>query len=238
MNSIIAYITDLHLNEDFPNKLGVDFKKNWERIISDIKDRNIHEVVFGGDIGDKSAHYYFFESLKDFKLEISLGNHDNYNEVKSFIENFDISKKTALYYSKNHDHYKCIYLDSSKEIIDKVQMDWLREELVTSKMVLLFVHHPILEVNALVDKQFALKDRKGVKYELQKINNKVIVFSGHYHFEDITREANIKQYVTAASSYQVEKIPDEIELSTATFGYRIIEITPTSVITKQILFSN
>ena len=51
MNKKIAYITDLHLDEDFPKEMGVDSRSNWKVILKDVSNRNIDEIVFGGDIG-------------------------------------------------------------------------------------------------------------------------------------------------------------------------------------------
>ena len=47
----IAFITDIHLDEDDPRKVGVDSYKNWELILKDVASRNIDGIVFGGDIG-------------------------------------------------------------------------------------------------------------------------------------------------------------------------------------------
>lgn len=56
----IAHITDIHLEEEFSTENGVDPKKNWEKILSDLKEKNIRSIVFGGDI----EIYYRFLNLK------------------------------------------------------------------------------------------------------------------------------------------------------------------------------
>ena len=62
MNQKIAYITDIHLDEKFPLDTGVDTRENWKIILNDISSRGINEIIFGGDIGEKTANKWFFES--------------------------------------------------------------------------------------------------------------------------------------------------------------------------------
>ncbi len=64
MNNTIAYITDIHFDEQFPIEQGANPYKNWEIILNDIKSRGISEIIFGGDIGSSSAHFFFFNSFK------------------------------------------------------------------------------------------------------------------------------------------------------------------------------
>jgi hypothetical protein len=49
----IAYITDIHLDEQLPIDQGVDTRKNWEIILNDVSKKGIKEIIFGGDIGEK-----------------------------------------------------------------------------------------------------------------------------------------------------------------------------------------
>lgn len=224
MNKKIAYVTDIHLDEKFPKDQGVDTRKNWKIILNDISSRGIDEIIFGGDIGEKTANKWFFESLQNYTLAVTLGNHDYYNEVIKHYNLGVVEKQTELYYSQERDYYKCLFLDSSSGSISQEQFDWFKRELLTTKNIILFIHHPILAVDTEVDNRFALKERNRIKIELLNFKNNVIIFCGHYHFEDERNNDNIRQYITPASSYQVEKIPNEIKVNNDTFGYRIIEL--------------
>lgn len=238
MNKKIAYITDIHLDEQFPMDYQVDTRKNWEMLLNDISSRNIEDIIFGGDIGEKSANNWFFDSLRDFNIAITLGNHDHFDEVIQFYDFANVGKQTELYYSQEFSFYKFIFLDSSSGSIGQQQFDWLKNELLTTKNIVLFIHHPILSIDAEVDKRFALHQRDRIQTELLKIENKIHIFSGHYHFDDVRNNANIRQYVTPASSYQVEKIPDTIEINNSTFGYRIIELNEHRIDTDLVMFKN
>ncbi len=232
----IAYITDVHVDEDFPKGIGVDARQNWKTILEDLSSRNIEEVIYGGDIGEKLSNSWFFESLENYKLSISLGNHDDFSEVKKYYTNNQCTEVDLLFYTKEDDFFKFIFLDSSAEVVDNTQLLWLKSELVTSKKILLFIHHPILSIPAIIDKKFALKGRQKIKDLLLNIDNNITIFSGHYHMEDYSNYRNISQYITPAASYQVEKNPKEIKVHNNSFGYRIIELQKDCVNTEVILF--
>lgn len=238
MSEKIAYITDIHLDEQFPIDQGVDSRKNWETILKDISSKGIDEIIFGGDIGEKSANQWFFESLNNYNISIVLGNHDYFDEVIKYYSIGVKKNRKELYFSQEHDFYKLIFLDSSSGSIAQEQFDWLKKELLTTKNIILFIHHPILAIEAEVDKRFALNDRNKIKTELLGLKNNVTVFCGHYHFEDERVNNNIEQYITPASSYQIEKIPNEIKTNNKTFGYRIIELNKTKINTELITFTS
>lgn len=237
MKGKIAYVTDAHLDETFPREQGVDARKNWKRILNDISEKGIRTIVYGGDIGEKTANKWFFESLKEYAISITLGNHDDIDEV---IKHFDFERfgnQSRSYYVQEDDFYKSIFLDSSSGFIDEDQFNWLEKEVLTTKNLILFIHHPILQIDAEVDKQFALIGRESIKNLLLELENKVTIFSGHYHFQDHRVEKNIQQFITPAGSFQVEKIPNEIKIDATTFGYRIIELKKGGIDTEIITFS-
>ena len=72
MNKKFAYINDIHLDEQFPIDHGVDARKNWEIILNDVSKKGIREIIFGGDIGEKTVNKWFFESLQDYNFAINL----------------------------------------------------------------------------------------------------------------------------------------------------------------------
>ena len=92
MNKKITYVTEIHLDEKFPMEQGVDTRKNWKTILNDISSRDIYDIIFGGDIGEKAVNKWFFESLRNFTFAITLGNHDFYNEMIKHY-NFGIVEK-------------------------------------------------------------------------------------------------------------------------------------------------
>lgn len=233
----IAYVTDIHLDEAFPIENGVDARKNWLRILEDISYRGIVEVIFGGDIGEAKANPWFFESLKPFNLKITLGNHDTFSEAIKHYDNKYLEEKKELYYSYENEFLKYIYLDSSAGEISPMQLNWLHAELLTTKKILIFIHHPVLEVNVVVDKLYPLKNREEVKSVLKNVKNDIIVFCGHYHTTDDKKERNIQQLVTLAASYQIKKGTDTVNVENNTFGYRILNIEEDRVQTELVVIA-
>jgi len=232
----IAYITDLHLDEEFPKTLRVDSHENWNVILQDISSRNIDEIVFGGDIGAKTSNAWFFTSLKNFKVLISLGNHDTFSEVIRYFKIPTHKDPNALFYHYEHDFYKFLFLDSSLEVISRKQLKWLQTELVTSKKILLFIHHPVLKIPTMIDQKFSLEGREKIQEVLQQISNDITIFCGHYHMNDTRNAEHITQYITPAASYQVEKDSKEIKVHANGFGYRIIELDKDQLSTEVIMF--
>lgn len=231
---IIAFITDVHLDEQFPIDNKVNSVKNFEIVLEDIKRRNIQEVIFGGDIGEATAHNYFFEKLQNFSLNLILGNHDKFEKVKEhFIK--DINKE-ELYYKTEDKEYQYIFLDTSANELSKIQLNWLENELTPNKELILIVHHPVLEIETPVDKIYPLKNREELRTVLLHFKNNVTIFCGHYHMNDEQEFENIKQYTTQSMSFQADKNSNEIRIDNSNFGYRIIEISKHKIETKSINF--
>lgn len=233
----IAYICDIHLDEDFPATLGVDAHNNWKHIMEDIRQRNIKDIIFGGDIGEIASNESFFDSLKDFNLHITPGNHDDGSEILKYYPG-NQNSGSEIYHSEEDEFFKYIFLDSSKEELSDNQFDWLKNELKSNKNILLFIHHPILEVDSPIDKKYPLHGREKISALLKDYNNHIHIFCGHYHMQDEKSIGNIRQYITPAASYQIKKHADKIETESDTFGYRLIKIDKQQMETQVIFRKN
>ncbi len=231
----IAFITDIHLDEQFPLDNNVNPKKNFETVLADIEKRNINEVIFGGDIGEPTAHNYFFEKLQNFSVNLILGNHDKFEFVKNHFQKEPTRKE--LYYKFEFENYQYIFLDTSVDELSKTQLEWLKDELIQKKELILFIHHPILEIDTPVDKVYPLKNKEELKSVLLAFKNNVTVFCGHYHMNDEQELKNIKQYTTQSMSFQLTKNATEIEVDNKNFGYRIIKIHKGEIETELINFN-
>lgn len=230
----IAFITDVHLDEQFPIDNHIDARKNLDAVLSDIADRKISEVIFGGDIGEACAHGYFFKKLGHLSLNLILGNHDRFKEVKAhFIKDGD---RDELYYKSEDENYQFIFVDSSADELSHTQLQWLKTALSEKKELMLFIHHPVLEIETPVDKAYPLKNRDALKSILLQFKNQVTIFCGHYHMNDEQRFENINQYTTQSLSYQMVKHADEIEVDHLNFGYRIIELDDRIISTQVVNF--
>lgn len=249
----IAFFTDTHLGQEvYLTNDGLGSKKmtyreeadahkeNLRTVLNDILEKGINEVVFGGDIGSKESNPDFFNILREYgiKPRIILGNHDSYSEVsKYFISDFKLDGQEMINVQEDN-FFKYIYLDTSSNSIPAGQFVWFKEQLQTSKKIIIFSHHPILEINTPIDHLgAALNRRDEIKHALLHIENDVTIFCGHYHMEDMKSEKNIIQYSTLACSYQIEKAVDTVIINDQLFGYKIITIENNRISTAVITFN-
>ncbi|HYF31268.1 MAG TPA: metallophosphoesterase [Chitinophagaceae bacterium] len=233
----IAYITDIHLDDSFPLENGAQPRKNWEKIIRDIRSRNIQDIILGGDMGEPSSHEWFFNSLQGFNVDMSLGNHDVFTEIMKHCPR-DTAGEGELYYTFENGAFKYIFLDSSSATISVAQMEWLQQQLSTNKAILLFIHHPVIPIRTAIDDVYPLHNREQVRQALQNISNKVTIFCGHYHVTDETSVANITQLETPAASIQLAKDAPTIQLDNSFFGYRLINVHENKIDTELVTMPN
>jgi Icc protein len=222
----VAFITDIHFAEDDVSDLGVNQEKNWRIILNDITNRgDIDEIIFGGDIGSAAAHEMFFTSLNNcgIKYKIIIGNHDRFEDVIKHIPMVSESG-SELYFSYDDAGYRYIFLDTSTSVFSTEQTKWLKEKLNAELPIIIFIHHPVLYVESIVDKLYSLKGRDELRTLLQSVNNNITIFCGHLHNVDMAVEGNITQYLTPSAAYQALKHTKEIITDINEFGYRIIEI--------------
>ncbi|MGI9532249.1 metallophosphoesterase family protein [Lutimonas sp.] len=216
----VAFICDIHLDEKNPVRYGVDSRKNWERILKDIRMRTIDEVIIGGDIGAASAYEWFFNTLKGFDIKVLLGNHDAYSEVSNYYSRGQNTE--SLFYSEKNASHKLIYLDSSSKKIEEDQLHWLANEIKTASKIVIFTHHPILKVATPIDRKHPLLNRDVLIELLLDSEKDITIFCGHYHMNHEEKFKNIRQIITHSSSFQVLKKADAIEVDASEFGYRMI----------------
>jgi len=234
----IAHITDLHLDEQFPFEDKISARKRFDKILESIRCHSINQIICTGDIGEKKGILYFFEQLKKMNLSITLGNHDDFMEVsKHYRSGADYSSK-KIYRSELENYFKFIYLDSSSGIMDNKQLHWLKKELISPNHIIIFIHHPIIGLNLKVDEIGKLKNREAVINILEEVSNKITIYCGHYHMESTITYKNVKQHITPAVAFKIEKDPSEIKINTTISGYRIIQIENKALTSEVKILSN
>jgi Icc protein len=233
---IIAYITDLHVDEDFPIENGADPRRNWELILQDIRQRGISDVIFGGDIGEKETNAWFFKTLEEFNLCITLGNHDEFGEATKHYTRHIQPGRDGLYYCTQAEGFKFIFLDSSLGEISEPQLIWLQQELAAPQKLAVFIHHPVLHVDTYVDKKYPLQNRDHVRELLEHTGRDITIFCGHYHLPDECSFKNIRQFITPSASIQIGRHREELKTDTSTFGYRLIEVNGKEMNTDVMMF--
>lgn len=246
----IAHFTDTHLGQKLVmnseiaagmmryNNVPGEHEDHLRLVFEDIAAKGISNVVFGGDIGTMQSVQGFFERLKeyDFNISVILGNHDDYRNVTQYWNAGDSTVQGKLCFSRTDGDLKHIFLDSSDNVLGEAQRAWLARELDGVRHAALFVHHPILALDTPVDRSgAALRDRDETRSLLVGIDCEISVFCGHYHMVDDISEANIRQFVTPAASYQIVKRSEELQTDTRAFGYRILDIDDAEIETTTVL---
>lgn len=234
----IALITDLHAEEEFTSQTGAKPWKNWKTLLNDIKERNINQIIFLGDIGSQTAHKQFFESVENFHFKTILGNHDKFSEVVETFRPDPINEKNEWYWSEVGEYFKTIYLDTSKDSISDTQLDFLRAELQTEKDVVLFIHHPILYTNTTPQLLYPLKGADKIKDLLLKHTNQVKIYCGHLHMDDVRSEDHITQTVTPSASMQIKRQSEKAEIENIDFAYRILSINENQIESELVWYNS
>jgi hypothetical protein len=229
----IAYVTDHHLDEAFPEQHGVDGWRNWKRVLEDISTQGITGIVIGGDIGEATAR--FFQSLAGYSWQLTPGNHDDYRQLKKYLPTQDGDRNNHFHIEEDAS-FRYLYLDTSSGALPEDQRYRLEEALDTEKQVIVFLHHPVLPVNTMVDKLYAQQNRETVKECLQQSKKPVTLFCGHYHMPDDQTAGKIRQFITPACSFQITPSAEEIIIDSSTFGYRIISFANGALETSLRLF--
>lgn len=215
----IAFLTDTHLDESAPRRHGAHTRRNFDRVVKALEAEAPDLVVFGGDMGTRASHTYLKERMNQFNLCIIAGNHDNPNELE---DNF-FTDNGNLFYKRETDVARLIFLDSSSDTLPMQQLEFLQLSL-SEKPTLVFIHHPVLPVPSIVDQKYPLANRDAVREILTNHNHPVFIFCGHNHCEHEAEYRNIRQFVTPAVSYQILKHQPKVISDVSYTGYRIISI--------------
>src|SRR5262249_26494473 len=171
-----------------------------------------------------------------FKLQMVLGNHDTLSETAKYYNRDVQYPRGKMDYSYREGAFKYIFLDSSVNALNDHQLEWLEREINREARILLFLHHPILEIDTAFDKMVALKDRHTIRKLLVDSGCEVNIFCGHYHVSDTATDGKLSQFSSPAISYQVEKDPNRLAINSNKYGYRRIMIDGIEMRTDIVMF--
>lgn len=235
MTRSFAFVTDMHLDDAFTRSQQVPAREDLLLLLQEIAGKGIREVVIGGDIGEPSAHTFLFDALKQYTPEynIILGNFDKLEDVRLHYSPPGLVDGTMCY-SEDKDGFRYIFLDTASEVMTGAQLQWLEAELKTAGKVLLFLHHPVVEIPVFLDGLQPLQGREKVKALLLDHPHAVYIFCGHLHITDQRQEKNLYQTVTPATGAQFVKEATEVQVDPSYFGYSIVTITGDEVKTEVI----
>ncbi len=234
----IAQVTDLHLDDEKSESYGINTRKNIQKVLADVHSKKIEYVVFTGDLGEEDTIMWLNSLVKthQIKADFIFGNHDNpahYKENSAFSEDFH---GDCRYYCKEDEGFLQLFLDSGKRVIEGEQLSWLKVKCLSSKLpILIFIHHPILDCDdSMMDKEYPLLERDGIRDFLFSLSLPVTVVCGHYHTTHEQTVKNIHQLVTLSTYIQMKPHSEKLETGSKEIGYRILNLNCGQV-TSQII---
>ena len=204
-----AYFTDTHLGQKLVMGGGLagdkmrydnepaEHQSNLRLVLDDVARKGISEVTFGGDIGTAQSVAGFFELLAryGFATSVILGNHDTFAEVGKYWPDGAGGIDGKMCYARSAGDLKQVFLDTSDNSVGPAQLAWLARELEPACRVVLFIHHPVLDVHTPIERAgAALRDREQLMALLTASACEIDVFCGHYHMDDERSEANVRQF--------------------------------------------
>ncbi|TFG58030.1 MAG: hypothetical protein E4H36_15725 [Spirochaetales bacterium] len=223
--TLIAQVSDLHLDDKKSAEMGIDTRANFLKVLENIKERTVAEIVFTGDLAEKTAVGWFFETLEKSGLRYSCvpGNHD---DITNFPAIGAGSGEDEYYYARGIEAHTLIFLDTGRASVSSSQLAWMKKQIdETDKDPVLFMHHPVIDCgNTYMDAAYPLKNRDAVYQVLRETGRDITIFCGHYHFIDYRRADNIRQYTAPSVYYQIKKIGGKLETEDLPIGYRLIKI--------------
>lgn len=219
----IAFITDLHLSERLP--IEVDTHAHWKIVHANLSESKPDKIIFGGDLGECREYALLTTDMAPWPdVNVLAGNHDDVRALRALRE-ADFAHPTHLFRSEVNEGFLWLFLDSSQGHIGTSQMQWIREQLRECGLpALVFIHHPILEINHEVDRKYAVFNRDELRELLLQYDRPVAIFCGHCHADYYAECGKISQLTTPAVSYQIHAQKNFIDPYRNIFGYRIIEL--------------
>lgn len=232
----LVQLTDCHLGLDFGfNLAGVNTCDTFSQVLSEVaENRPDSYAVLTGDIaceGAEASYQLFSEIMSSSQLNYGWlpGNHDHFQQMQKTIPQPFVKDKVF-------GEWVVISLVSS--VLGRVDGELSASELQTladllekhkNKFVLLFVHHPPMEVQcpwldkqriANADKLYEVIASKGGKENVKAI------FTGHVHQECEASWFGIPVYTTPATCFQFTRKSVAFDISDQPPGYRWIELSP------------
>lgn len=229
----IAQITDTHIPPIGELLRGeVDSRSRLLNVIADVKKYEPDMIVFSGDMaaedGTEEIYYWIRKSIENIETTICFipGNHDDVNLMKRYLDIKQMVFEGELFYFKDIERFRIVFLDSSSEKLSSCQLNWLKEKHDdTKKFLILFVHHPLDLCGCKhMDRKYPLRNISEVRKVIEECDRIKYIFSGHYHIEKSKKIHQATQYLTPSTAFQILSEPEKCVADYKNYGWRFIEL--------------
>ena len=234
----LVQLSDCHLghNQDF-TLAGVNTYHSFSRVLTEVTTTLCPSLIFfTGDIacgGEKASYELFSEVIASAKRSYHQldyrwlpGNHDDFQTMKGAISQPFVKAQVL-------DRWVAISMVSAVsgrvngELTD-AELQELNDllEKHQDKYILLFVHHPPVDVGCKWLDEQRISNSKKLKKVLAQHGRVKAIFTGHVHQESATDWSGIQVYSTPSTCFQFSSHSDTFDISDQPPGYRWIEIYP------------
>ncbi len=183
-------------------------ERNLNRVLNDIKGRNVDYTIFSGDISSFSlrdeflrAREIIYNSINDDKIYLIPGNHDQYtyltskndlfhsiftskNDFASFpYPKIRIFKGEIIFLSINTARFNPLFFDASghADMSEIARAQAFLDSIRDNIPVILVIHHSLLRPDGSKDSYFhKIRNDRDI-FDFIRKNNIKHVFSGHIH---------------------------------------------------------
>ena len=242
----LVQLSDCHLgqNQDF-TLAGVNTYQSFSQVLTEVTSTLRPSLIFfTGDIaceGKKASYQLFSEviasakrSYKQLDYRWLPGNHDDFQVMKDALPQ-PFVKAQVLGGWVAISMVSAIPGRVDGELID-AELQELNDLLAKhkDKYVLLFVHHPPVEIDCKWLDEQRISNSKKLKEVLAQHNRVKAIFTGHVHQESTTDWCGIPVYSTPSTCFQFTGHSETFDISDQPPGYRWIELYPDGQIKTEV----
>lgn len=187
---LLTLVADPHIAASPADTHGVDTKANYNRVVQRVRELRPDRVVLLGDYSDRHPRRADVEwvcsrmRLAEVPFDVIVGNHDSGRHVAEVCGPRSGLIGERLYFRRDLDGLRALFLDTSTGRLDQEQLDWLQLNVSGARgPLLVFMHHPPVHAGVpYMDDNHALRDLAGELHNVLFSGVKPVhVFCGHYH---------------------------------------------------------
>ena len=229
----IAFFTDLHTNTSGETPHGVDVRKNFQRILQEVKACNPDYIWIGGDLCFKEPRREIYEwqhkllEALEIPYRIIAGNHDESRMLcEVFVDQQPFLREGEMYWSeKLGDDLTVFFLDSSQGMMSRHQKAWLSKHAQDSGRNIVLIHHPpsIMHI-PFMDNNHRLRDHEEVLGILQGFRSPPYVLSGHYHVDKCTQIGQVFIRIVPSCYFQLRGDRTEFAVDHYHIAFGVLDV--------------
>jgi Icc protein len=223
----------MHTGDSGEYPLGIDVRKNFLAVLSEIQKYQFDLLVLGGDLCLNTGQAAIYEWQKKHLDTLSkpyyiiAGNHDDQALLASTFQLSVAPDTKEIYYQVPGLHEVFLFLDTGRQHTSDTQKEWLIATLKqhAAKQIVVFMHHPPALMNVpFMDNAYALDDRDEILALFLNHGNPVHVFCGHYHVQKSLYIQNVTIHVTPSLYVQINQFEQEFFIDHQMIAYRMISL--------------